>query len=66
MEPNKIATKEYRSSCFMQSDVDSVISDAMCMAERFHTPSDFWLLLASEVATEKKLAEGREQRFCQE
>lgn len=51
-----------RSAMFMQSDVDRVMEEVDRAAEAFDTPSDFYRLLASEVATRKLEAEEREAR----
>lgn len=48
---------QHRSAMFMQSDVDGVMNDAQQVADRFECPSDFWTLMASEVADAKKQAE---------
>ena len=51
-----------RSAMFMQSDADRVVEYAQTKASAFATPSDFWTLLASEVASAKRAAEDAENR----
>ena len=51
----------FRSAMFMQSDVDNCIEEASPRAERYQCPSEFWNLLASEVALKRREAEDKEQ-----